>query len=182
MTISPAELNFCPSATPPSESWLSSDFISHQTNALYSERAKREEKENNPSILPPFSHTLSRPAIAAVTWPNKVSQEKGSGMTEGERRGWGLPIFSPPYSVIPPSTFWIPQTISHTTHPLPVNGLYLLNPPLPPFRPSSDMVYFSLTLNTATTTGNRKWKINEEYRKTVKECKTERGRTDGGEE
>lgn len=46
----PAELNFCTSATPPSKSWLSSDFASHQTKALNSERVKKEQSVH-PSLI-----------------------------------------------------------------------------------------------------------------------------------
>lgn len=51
----PAEFNYNSTVTPPCESWLSSDFTSHQTTAFFSKRMKRGEKRSNVSILSPFS-------------------------------------------------------------------------------------------------------------------------------
>lgn len=121
--------NLCPSAAPPSELCLFSDFTSHQTEALYPERVKRGRKREQSahpfSILPSPSFS---PAMATVTWPNKVSQEKGSGMTEGEREESGDSLSSPlDFFIIPPSPFWIPLTISCTALCLRANGLYLAN-------------------------------------------------------
>lgn len=42
-----AELKLCSPPTPPSESWLSSDFSSHHTKTCFSKREKIEEKEES---------------------------------------------------------------------------------------------------------------------------------------
>lgn len=134
-TILPTELKLL--SINGSSLWVLSFLWLCFTPAFYSKRVKRGGKKEQSVHPPPFSLSLSLspPVIAAVTWPNKASQEKGSGMLEGERRGCGLHIFPPRFSIIPPSPCWIPLTIPCPTLSLRANDLYLANllpPSLPP--------------------------------------------------
>jgi len=141
------ELELCSQLTPPL--WVLVFLWFHRSDHsfLFWEGENRRKRIICPSFL--YYVSLCPPLRATVTWPNKVSHEKGSWMTERERRGWGRPIFPPSIRCHPSFSLKSSNHFTHHSFPSWLNCLDLLHLHIPPsLSPSSSCVYFSLTQNT----------------------------------
>lgn len=123
----PAQSNLHSQQTPPSESWLSSDFTSHQTTAFFSERVKSGEKEQSVHPSPALSLSVHH---FSLQQHDQIRPDVRRGVRWQKERGEGGDSLYSPFDILS-SLLLLSDFLQPFHRPLVpswLNGFHLLNP------------------------------------------------------